>query len=50
MRRPMSRRVTVIAGTAAGAEVLAKALYLLGPDASFVNGIALPVDGGRTFH
>lgn len=38
-------------GRAAQAEEVASAiLYLLGADASFVNGIALPVDGGRTYH
>jgi NAD(P)-dependent dehydrogenase (short-subunit alcohol dehydrogenase family) len=38
-------------GRAALPEEIASAiLYLMGPDASFVNGIALPVDGGRTYH
>lgn len=35
---------------ATSSEVAAAILYLLGPEASFTTGIALPVDGGRTFH
>ena len=31
-------------------ELAAAILFLISNDASFVTGIALPVDGGRTFH
>ncbi len=32
------------------AEIARAILFLLGPDASYVTGIAMAVDGGRTFH
>ena len=31
-------------------EIAAAILFLTSDEASFVTGIALPVDGGRTFH
>ena len=35
---------------AAPEEIAAAILFLTSADSSFVTGIALPVDGGRTFH
>ncbi len=35
---------------AAPEEIAAAILFLTAPESSFVTGIALPVDGGRTFH
>lgn len=32
------------------AEISDAILFLLGPESSFVNGVALAVDGGRTYH
>lgn len=32
------------------AEIAAAILFLMGPEGSFVTGVALAVDGGRTFH
>ena len=35
---------------AAPEEIAAAILFLTSAESSFVTGIALPVDGGRTFH
>jgi NAD(P)-dependent dehydrogenase (short-subunit alcohol dehydrogenase family) len=48
--RPEIARLYAL-GRAASAEELANAiLFLTSDEASFVTGIALPVDGGRTYH
>jgi NAD(P)-dependent dehydrogenase (short-subunit alcohol dehydrogenase family) len=48
--RPEIARLYAL-GRAASAEELANAiLFLTSDESSFVTGIALPVDGGRTYH
>jgi len=44
------RRRYAMRRTAAPEEVAEAILYLSGPGASYVTGVALAVDGGRTFH
>ena len=53
MRGPDAPAEAVAAGIplrrmAAPAEIAAAALFLVSDDASFVTGVALPVDGGAT--
>ena len=48
--RPEIARLYAL-GRAASADELANAiLFLTSDELSFVTGIALPVDGGRTYH
>jgi NAD(P)-dependent dehydrogenase (short-subunit alcohol dehydrogenase family) len=47
---PAIARRYALRRAAAPDELAAAILFLTSNDASFVTGIALPVDGGRTFH
>ena len=46
----MARSLRAAAAPAAADELAAAILFLTSAELSFVTGIALPVDGGRTFH
>ena len=48
--RPEIARLYALGRAASPEELAAAILFLTSDDSSFVTGIALPVDGGRTFH
>jgi len=47
---PRHPEVYALKRWAVPSEIAAGILFLTGPESSFMTGIALPIDGGRTFH
>ena len=49
-RAPLSAEMYALKRFAQPAEVATAIAFLLGADASFITGVTLPVDGGRSYH